>query len=281
MLDYREIRPCPALAGHVECLWYMTGGADAAPIERILPDGCVELVMHVGDPFRRWTPAGRTHAQPRSFVVGPSLSFLLLQPSARVDTLGVRFRPGAARSLLHAPLHEIAERTLPLETLVGAPGRQLPEVVGNAPSRVERVRLVETWLLRRLQQARGNARIHPSVALAVHHRGDARVSHLARATGVTTRQLERIFLNDVGLGPKSLLRLARFQAVFGAVDGTATPDWADIAIACGYTDQAHLIRDFRGFSGETPASLLREQGQLSRHFTSPERLQAFFADERR
>ncbi|HKQ96300.1 MAG TPA: DUF6597 domain-containing transcriptional factor, partial [Candidatus Polarisedimenticolia bacterium] len=115
-IDYRELRPSPALVGAVECFWSMEGapGPDA-PIERILPDGCVEVVFHLGDPFRAFTEAGRSEAQPRRFVVGPATRFLLIQPPVRVATFGIRFRPAGARLLLEMPLHEIAGRSVPLD----------------------------------------------------------------------------------------------------------------------------------------------------------------------
>jgi AraC-like DNA-binding protein len=83
--------------------------------------------------------------------------------------------------------------------------------------------------------------------------------------GVSIRQMERRFNAGVGLPPKLFCRMQRFVQVFRAI-GTQPNKWADTAVACGYYDQAHLIRDFKSFSGETPAALLAEDADLARHF---------------
>jgi hypothetical protein len=84
-----------SLAEHLECLWFV-GEDDVSPAthasERVLPDGCLEWIFHLGAPFRRWTPAGTWELQPCSFVVGELTHFLLLQPTGPVSTMGVRFR---------------------------------------------------------------------------------------------------------------------------------------------------------------------------------------------
>src|SRR6185436_21146188 len=87
---------------------------------------------------------------------------------------------------------------------------------------------------------------------------------VARWLGISTRQLERRFKDRVGISPKLFSRMQRFQRVFRAIGG-GRPDWARVAVECGYHDQAHLIRDFRDFAGETPAVLLAGD-DLARHF---------------
>jgi methylphosphotriester-DNA--protein-cysteine methyltransferase len=90
------------------------------------------------------------------------------------------------------------------------------------------------------------------------------------------RQLERRFRAAVGLPPKALARVLRFQAVLHAV-GQGAGSWAGVALDHGYFDQPHLIRDFQELAGETPARLLARLGELGRRFVAPERLAALFA----
>jgi len=285
VITYRESRPSPALRGRVECLWSMRSGERSSrsgrPIERILPDGCVELIVHLRDTFRRFSPDGRPHSQPRAFVVGPSTRFLLVQPGNRVDTLGVRFRPGAARPFLHAPLDELSEATTRLGDLLGSAGDRLPEALDAEKTETERFRILEGFLLARLRAAdRGSPGLQAGIVrTALEHRGRLTASELSRRTGTGLRQLQRTFLSELGLPPKSFLRLVRFQGLLAALPRGGSPNWAALAFDCGYADQSHLIRDFRSFSGETPSTLLRAEGHLSRHFTSPERLRAFFGAE--
>ena len=122
------------------------------------------------------------------------------------------------------------------------------------------------------------------------------VSRLASDCGCSARQLERQFRAETGLSPRLLARIIRFQRVFRALgnggagaeetssrpDGAAAPDrrhgadWITLALDCGYADQAHLIRDFREFSGETPAAFLKSSPGLAAAFVASERLERFF-----
>jgi transcriptional regulator GlxA family with amidase domain len=115
------------------------------------------------------------------------------------------------------------------------------------------------------------------VALAasvVDRRGLVSVDQLASSAGVSSRQLERRFLQEVGVGPKLLARIVRFQQVFRAVD-QLNPAWATVAVECGYYDQAHLIRDFNQFAQQTPAVLFASQSALTESFTRKTRTSDF------
>ena len=92
------------------------------------------------------------------------------------------------------------------------------------------------------------------------------VDQLANEAGVSSRQLERRFLREVGVGPKLLGRIIRFQQVFRAVEHRNAA-WAEVAVECGYYDQAHLIRDFNQFAQQTPAVLFSSQSALTEAFT--------------
>jgi transcriptional regulator GlxA family with amidase domain len=81
------------------------------------------------------------------------------------------------------------------------------------------------------------------------------IEALANDAGLTRRQLERRFLDAVGMSPKTLVQVLRFQRVLGVL-ADASPRWVDVAAACGYYDQAHLNRDFKRFTGATPRSFL-------------------------
>jgi AraC-like DNA-binding protein len=85
--------------------------------------------------------------------------------------------------------------------------------------------------------------------------------------------LERRFLQDVGVSPKVLCRILRFQQVFRVVE--ADPTWANVAVECGYYDQAHLIRDFRQFAEKTPTALFDSQSALTEAFTRKNRTSDF------
>ena len=95
--------------------------------------------------------------------------------------------------------------------------------------------------------------------------GRVSVAELACAVGLSTRQLERAFRERVGLGPKTFLRLVRFQRALALLRRPGA-SLAAIAARCGYFDQAHLVRDFREFAHESPGRFRAAQGELGGHF---------------
>jgi len=153
-------------------------------------------------------------------------------------------------------VHEITGRTVPLEDVARPEDRPLLRRMREAPRLTERARAFETLFLSRAQE---NGHSDPSVDGGVRELlradGCVRVEELARAAGLSRRQLERRFRERVGIGPKLLSRILRFQKVLRAF--AAGGNWAAAAVDCGYYDQSHLIRDFRQFAGECPSAIAR------------------------
>src|SRR5437899_1531277 len=107
------------------------------------------------------------------------------------------------------------------------------------------------------------------------------IVHLGeRFHGLTPRHLQRRFAARVGVTPKTLARILRFQNTLRHRAAQGGRDWLRIAIDCGYTDQSHLIRDYAEFAGETPVGLRAAEGELSAYFTAPQRLAALFGERR-
>jgi len=125
---------------------------------------------------------------------------------------------------------------------------------------------VESALVRAESRSRFRDRmVGEVVKRMILERGACDLSALAREWGLSIRQFERRFNASIGLSPKLFCRMQRFVQVF-RVMGEHSENWVDTAVACGYYDQSHLIRDFKSFSGETPSLLLAEDADLARHF---------------
>jgi AraC-like DNA-binding protein len=257
---YREI-PAPAELSHfVECLWTLeSDGADRAP-QRVVPDGHSELILNSGRPFEVFQ-GGWWHAQPRLFLAGQIEGPLLLRPSGPARIVGVRFQPHGAAALFGPRMHELSGQFLSIADLSSALSRDLGDALesGDAIPRVAAA----------LRQAQ--ARVTAPDRLVGHavsqfvREPASDVAAVARAFGLSVRQFERRFRAAVGLPPKLFGRMRRFLRVFRAME-QANATWVETAVACGYYDQAHLIRDFRRFSGQTPAVLLARDADLARHF---------------
>lgn len=276
-MDYREVRPGPPLRRFLECFWFLSAeDADGAPPEPVLPDGCTELIVHFGDPFRRVTAAGNFETQPRAFFVGEMTRPLVVQPSRRVRTMGIRFRPGGAYPFLGIPMRELVDSAVPLEELWGDTARDLENVLHEAKTEGDRLAAAERFLLARLDEGRRDRAVDAAVRAILAKRGRDRVSSLSSRIGLGPRQLERRFLDAVGLSPKLFSRIVRFQHLVRIAPRSR--GWAAAAVNCGYFDQAHLVRDVRDFAGVSPSNLLPASTDFSKHFVSEARLAALFDD---
>ena len=270
-MNYREHKPTPALRDHVECIWFVTSDTEQAQFtpERVLPDGCLEWIFHLGAPFDRLLPAGNWERQPRSLLT----RFLLLQPLGQPAVMGVRFRPSSVYRLLSFPLAEITDQTIPTEDIWEREGRSIEDRVFNARNDVERMDLVERFLLQQLSHSTQRPRFEAAVGAILRTFGQSRVDELANEVGMSTRQLEREFRSGIGLSPKAFARIIRFQNLLRVVGEGTLHEWAHVALNAGYSDQPHMVREFREFTGRTPTKIEVDAfGNLAKHFISPQRL---------
>jgi len=273
-MRYCEIKPQSPLNHFVECFWTLASTAPSTQAERILPDGCVELILNFGAEFSQHSD-GKQETQPRNFLVGQMTGPIMISPTGLVELLGIRFHPGGTLPFLRMPLHEITNQVVELGALSSKLERDLLRVTAQAASLSEKVTAVENFLTACLTTARHNSWPLTLAGKIVDSAGKVSVDQLANDAGISSRQLERRFLREVGIGPKLLGRIIRFQQVFRAVEQCNTA-WADVALECGYYDQAHLIRDFNQFAQQTPAVLFSSQSALMESFTRKQRRSDFY-----
>ena len=274
-MRYREHPPHPALAPYVECFWSASDPeAVAGTVETIFPDGCPEWIFHLDAPYR--SAGSGPGTQPRSFLVGTTTGPTSIETTGAVSTFSVRFRPAGVSAFHGVALSELADAAATSEELWDGLGRRIEDAVRGARDDRSRRQAVEVFLLSRLRPDRPARRnLDAAVAIILAARGAVSIAALASRLGTGRRRLERTFAAGVGVPPKTLARVARFQNALRRSSG-APPRWAEIAAECGYADQAHLIREFREFSGETPAGWDSARGDLAPHFLDPERLDRMF-----
>ena len=273
-MNYCEIKPRYPLSRFVECFWTLESDAPATNTERILPDGCVELILNFGAEFSQHCE-GQQKLQPRHFLVGQMTGPILISPTGAVQLIGIRFHPGGTLPFLRLPLHEITDQVVDLCSLSSKLERDLLRVTAAPALLIEKIGALEEFLTRELLSHEPDARLLKLTARIVESGGLVSVDELASDAGISSRQLERRFLREVGLGPKLLGRIIRFQQVFRAVE-QCDAAWAAVAIECGYYDQAHLIRDFHQFARQTPAVLFRRPSALTESFTRKGRKSDFY-----
>jgi len=274
-MKYTEIAPPISLARYIECFWTLasTGQAASASAHRILPDGCCELVLNLADRFREVRDDGSSQLQPQMLLAGQMVRPLRILPTGRVEIIGVRFRPAGAAAFLGLPAKELTGAIVSLDSVCPRLHRLILDRVMGSASFTKQLRALETILCSQLGAGRPvRQSVEAAVKVIERTSGTLSVTRLQHIVGLGSRRLEREFERAVGLPPKMLCRILRFQKVFQAIERDDVRGWAAVAAECGYTDQSHLIRDFREFAGETPACLLANDDLLLHYFLRKNRM---------
>jgi AraC-like DNA-binding protein len=259
---YRLYSPPPPLGRFVELLWIYEGFRPPHPRERLLPTGTVEMVIHLRED-RILTYGRRDIGQPStlsgSIVCGAHSEFFVIDTASQDGVIGVHFRPGGAYPFVKLPNGELRNQHVDLFALWDRQRvSELRERLLEAPTPDGKLRVLEQALL---ESARGEFDRHPGVAYALREfhsaPGGRTIRDVTERTGLSARRFIDLFEREVGLTPKLFCRVQRFQRVLKMIHGGGAVDWADIALTCGYYDQAHFIHDFRAFSGINPSAYLQ------------------------
>lgn len=262
-LTYTPVLP---LLDFVDDFWLYDGYTQPHFKERILPSGTIELVINLRDDELRIYDAAHPNLYkrfPGMLVSGAYGGFFVIDTAEEASIMGVHFKPGGAFPFLGLPAGELADTHVDLETLWGRSAVELRERLCGATTPLERFRLLEEALLDHLFRPLEH---HYAVPTALDAFGQmdvrATVRDVARHIGLSQRRFIQVFTEEVGLTPKLFSRVQRFHRALALVRHATAPDWAQLAVNCGYFDQSHLIRDFLMFSGFSPMDYLRHQNHL-------------------
>ncbi|HEY3055227.1 MAG TPA: helix-turn-helix transcriptional regulator [Thermoanaerobaculia bacterium] len=216
MATVRDFHPGDVLRPWIAACW--TNDATGT-IARVLPDGCADIIFDLD--------------RDDAFVVGTMTRPLVVEADAHGRLFGIRFRPGRLSNLFRMPLSEVTDARVPL--------REIDPTLDLHPESIA------ADLQRRLTE--GDRRVDAAVALLSRTAGRCDIDRVAEAACVTRQHLGRLFARHVGVSPKTFARIVRFRHALRL--GRNRP-CADVAALLGYSDQSHLIAEFREFSGTTP-----------------------------
>jgi len=191
-------------------------------------------------------------------VSGPMTRPMGFAPTDAVRILGVCFRPGGGYRYFRFPAWKLCDGTAEITDLWGATGRHLfDRIGGKVDGGKKQTAIFDRFFLRLADRSRHeDSDFEAALSAIVSNRGQVRIGRLARSFGVSRRQLERKFRERVGMSPKRLCRNLRFKQALKRMDCAPKEPWTEIALACGYYDQAHMINDFKHFTGTTPAAYM-------------------------
>jgi AraC-like DNA-binding protein len=163
--------------------------------------------------------------------------------------------PLGAYLVLGVTMDRVAEDVHELDDVLGDRVNAVQQRLGEAPGAVEQFAVLCDFVRRRVaaSRVRVSPAVHSAVAMLAGSQGVPRVASVCRALSVSRKHLGALFSRHVGLSPKVYARMFRFRRVVDLLQSGRRADWAQIALSCGYYDQAHFSHEFRAFSGMTPA----------------------------
>jgi len=261
------IARCPpaALKDYVGCLFAL----QAAPGARVrtVPDGCASIIIEF--------PPGDS---PRCLIGGPRLQPACYEPPEMTDVVGVRLQPGVAFALVNncpEPLPRatrkrtgtaivgLVDRRVRLAGVMDRSAAALESRMADALSVEARFDVLESFLVDHLAGVRIDPRVARALRSITESSGEIDLPDVAGNCGISLRQLERLMLKWVGISPKRLARIARFQTLLAAVADGPPPAWTPLA-AEHYADQSQLIREFTEFAGKSPRRYFADRPAGSR-----------------
>ncbi|MGP0576213.1 AraC family transcriptional regulator [Paenibacillus peoriae] len=282
---YIEQKPSAALKAYVACYWE-SGPANRVveenlaascedtallslpqeeTMERVLPDGCTDILFEY-DPVSKRQELSYCGTFTQPFVSAR-------QAGSETRIFAVRFFPGGAHYFHGMPTHLFTGGNYRLEDLWPESIAVIGERILEAQNFNERVRIMDKYLNQLLLRQRTN---DCDLMKNLLHRifvsgGSVGVKELAYCEAISERQINRKFGQWIGISPKKFSEVVRFQSVLHSIQSGGGLDWTELALKHSFFDQAHLIRDFRRFYGDSPLTAAKDLRKLSDFYnTRPE-----------
>jgi len=247
-----------ALVPHVDTLWFLSRGALPHSRERSLPTGRVDIVIPLlQDSVLRYDSVDSAQARHlRGAVIsGAHDRFAVRGMGGASSVIGVHFRPGGAAAFVGPGLADLRNRTVLLDEIWGALAAELRERLQATPDLPCRFHILEQALLSRLRTAApADAMVAAALRALARDPSVARIDTVQAASDCPAPRFIRRFEAAVGLTPKRYARVLRFNALLPQLVQVGPRDWAQVAVERGYSDQSHLIHEFRRLAGVTPTA---------------------------
>lgn len=222
--------------------------SDTGTQNRVVPDTSMVLSFRYRGSV---TDGSEGRSLPSSVISGIRKSARLLVYAPQTANLLVIFQEGGAAAFFREPLHELFGQSLSLDMLIQRKHlADTEEQLAEAKTNRQRIDLVEQFLLARMGHSSAEPLITHAIDILKTSHGNTRVKTLAESLWLSQDAFEKRFRRAVGTTPKQFAAIVRFRHLLNA--RSPQQRLTELAYASGYFDQAHFIRDFRSFTGQTP-----------------------------
>ncbi len=257
-MDYRTFEPHPDLAAIVKFYWTLEVPFDPNnQKQKLIPDGHIEMTFNFKDGIKRYTSDTEYIVHPRAMVMGQRTKSYYILPLGDVDSFAISFYPHGFANFVNTPLKNLVDMEATIQSLFGEKtGNALEEKIVRAADTKERIRIIETFLLDKLnEQTTIDNIVKTTVDTLISTKGSSSITNILKDDLSKRRKLERDFKKQIGLSPKRLGRVIRLHAALKMLLNS-DENLTHIAYESDYFDQAHFIKDFKEFTGITPKEFL-------------------------
>lgn len=255
--------PKPPLDQFIEVFVFHEGLSPVHSYERLLPDGNTVLIINLHD-TPQYVYDSETLKEIQAcnnvWVSGIRTEYITIPSGKETCLFVIHFKQGMAHPFFPLPMHELKNHVVDADLIWGNEFGVLREMLLTTDDIPQRFAIAESYLMQRFVS---KLQINPCVSYAVNQiqqRPDQIcLADLNQKIGYSQKHFISMFKSEVGLTPKSYLKIMRFQKAVNEIEQVAFIDWPQIATDCGFYDQAHFINDFRHFSGYTPEEYMRRK----------------------
>jgi AraC-like DNA-binding protein len=240
---YREYAPHVLLSPYIDCYWVDRHEHGQPGTFRILPDACMDIIFNFtgdDDPL---------------FLVGTSTTYIDKTVCGTSDYFGIRFRPGGLYAFTRQPMHEFTDNKVYLKDLSRSFYVLLVDAVRQEMSDSFRIKRIEEALLR-FMSAQTLKPVHQFILASIGHiansGGRISIPELADHACTGERQLQRTYMEMIGVSPKTLCNITRYIRARHYIKKWPDISIEEVAHENGYFDRSHLFREFKRFSGKAP-----------------------------
>ena len=238
---------------------YVESGAPVPVLRQQVPTPRIPLIVNFGAP---WNVADAEHGVPRvykSFIAGLGERSSYVAATGPASCVQVNLTPLGAFMFFGLPMHELANQVVPLEDVLPRRSAGLVEQLEDARGWEARFELLDATFATRLTDARApSSDVAWAWSILERTHGKAPIGWICDRLGRSRRHLAARFHEQVGLPPKTVARILRFDRAVSLLAHADGAQLADVAFECGYYDQAHLNRDFREFASKSPGAFARQ-----------------------
>lgn len=269
METFRIQLPSLLLAPYIKHFWILETDCATHASERIIPYGNIQMLFYRGDPVVLSSSGEAERVKDCALLCGQSVGYSDIRLTGRLRIIAVVFQVYGASAFFRMPMFELGERKVVFADAGDRPLLDLQEQVLEASGDDAAIRLIEQFLLGRLHPLKDYnlQRMQAAIGRIDRMKGETSLADLCEAACLSPKQFRRVFTGHIGINPKDFLRIIRFQHALSVLQASPGILFSRLAYECGYSDQSHLINEFKTFSGYTPKEYLSVCPPYSDYFT--------------